>query len=426
MGRAIPAKAGSGSPAPLPFRSVFVAIGGIYVAQGMVSGLTFQAMPAILRSQGLPLDRIGLVSLALLPWAFKFLWAPWIERYRHGSTAGRSTTIIVIGECLVAAALFTLAAIGPADLAPVMLILGLCALASATVDIACDGFAVEQLSADRRGWGNTAQVGGSYLGFMVGGGAYLWVVAAIGFGAATLALGLSLLAVTALFPVLMRRPRPVTAFSHRPSLRYAFRRREVRLGLLLVVICGLGPRIAASLTAPFLIDRGLDLRTLGLLNGAAGTAAGLLGTLLGGSLVQALGSRGAVLVALMLELVALLSLVWASATPQMPVGLLVWPVIGLTAAMAVGFVAMYALLMGASSRRQAGVDFTLFQCADAVVATVGGMSGGLLASAFGYAPALAMSSIALVSGLVCARLFSSQITTPSDEAMPCPSSVPSS
>src|SRR5262245_57077938 len=98
----------------LPFVRIFVAIGGIYVAQSLVSGLTFQALPALLRAQGASLDRIGLVSLALLPWALKFLWAPWIERYRHGA-AGRSRRIIVIGECAVAVILVAAAMREPSE-----------------------------------------------------------------------------------------------------------------------------------------------------------------------------------------------------------------------------------------------------------------------------------------------------------------------
>ncbi len=112
--------------------------------------------------------------------------------------------------------------------------------------------------------------------------------------------------------------------------------------------------------------------------------AGLVGTLLGGALVHVLGAPRAVGVAVSLQMLALAAL-WAVSTTEAPslVALAV-PMAALTVAMAIGFVAMYALLMGASSLRQAGVDFTLFQCADAAVATLGGTSGGLLAAHLGY------------------------------------------
>ena len=50
--------------------------------RSLVSGIAFQGVPALLRDSGAPLDQVGLAYLAFLPWALKFLWAPWIERYR--------------------------------------------------------------------------------------------------------------------------------------------------------------------------------------------------------------------------------------------------------------------------------------------------------------------------------------------------------
>lgn len=55
---------------------VIGAIGGVYVAQSVIGGVTWTGLPGVLRAQELPLDQIGLVSLLVLPWALKFLWAP--------------------------------------------------------------------------------------------------------------------------------------------------------------------------------------------------------------------------------------------------------------------------------------------------------------------------------------------------------------
>lgn len=41
---------------------------------------------------------------------------------------------------------------------------------ASTIDIASDGFCVDQLTRTGYGWGNSVQVGGSYLGMMCGGG----------------------------------------------------------------------------------------------------------------------------------------------------------------------------------------------------------------------------------------------------------------
>ena len=319
----------------LPFARVFIAIAGIYITQSLVSGVTFQALPAVLRANGAPLDQIGMVSLALLPWALKFLWAPWIERYRHGGSHGRSRRIVVTGEMLVAATLLAAAYVGPGRIMLLLALLGLAALLCASVDIACDGFAVEQLSPDRRGWGNVAQVGGSYLGFMLGGGVYLWAVPWIGFQGATLGLAVVLLLLTVPFAVLAGEPALAQhVLQHRPSLRFALRRRAVRLGLLLVAACWLGPRVSAGLTSPFLIDRGIGLDLLGMLNGGVFIVAGLAGTAAGGLIVHVFGPRNAVAICVGLMCGALLALGATATLREAPLAVLVASQIALTASMA--------------------------------------------------------------------------------------------
>jgi MFS transporter (putative signal transducer) len=74
--------------------------------------------------------------------------------------------------------------------------------------------------------------------------------------------------------------------------------------------------------------------------------------------------------------------------------------------MALGFVALYAQFMRWSDPRQAGVDFTLFQCMDALVSMAGGILAGYAAQHLGYGALfggagvvalLAVPAIAMVS-----------------------------
>lgn len=392
----------------LPFFRVFSAIAGIYVAQSLVSGLALQSIPALLRSSGAALDQIGLLYIVLVPWSLKFLWAPWLEKIRLGGARNRSREIILAGQWAVALNIAAVALIGPGNFPLLLAALALATLAAATIDIACDGFAVEQLAARSRGWGNTAQVGGSYIGFMIGGGAYLWLVAQSDFRTATFVAAAALVVLS--LPFAFARPGGTpdlhSSSSHTPSLSFALKRGEVRFGILLVLLAGIGPRAASSLLGPYLIDKGLDLGTLGILNGSAAVGAGIAGTFLGGLLVQSLGAGRATLLAIALHasvLAALMGLLHVQhATLPMVVGVQV----ALTISMATGFVAAYALLMGASSLRQAGVDFTLFQCADAAVATMGGMAGGMVAHAIGYTHAFGLAAAcALLAALVAPYLI---------------------
>ncbi|MGV6871760.1 MFS transporter [Pseudochelatococcus sp. B33] len=383
----------------LPFPRVLVAIAGIYTAQSLVGGLTFQGIPVILRDRGVALDMIGLVSVVMLPWALKFLWAPMVERYRLPiGTRRRSRRVILVGEAIVAAVLLALAVLGPDRHAVLLLILGIVALSSATVDIACDAFAIEQLHPLQRGWGNTAQVGGGYFGMVFGSGLFVVIVAFAGWAPAAIVMAALVLCLAIPFMLLREPARPAsTGLPHRPNLRFAFSRPEVRCGLLLTMLFELGVRLAQGMGGPFLVDAGLDLALIGALTGVGGTVAGLAGTFAGGLLVRRLGARRAILAGAAAQAIALAGLtavVLAGSTSHV---LLAGLFILLSVAMATGFVTLYSLLMGLASPLQAGVDFTLFQCADAFIAGLCGFAAGAIAQRFGYGICFSLAALAAVT-----------------------------
>jgi MFS transporter (putative signal transducer) len=386
-----PVEAASGVGAAedrLPLHRVLFAITGIYLVQSLIGGFTFQGIPAALRSSGASLEVIGLFSLVIVPWALKFLLAPAIERYRLPFGAPRrSRHIVAITQGIAAACILAIAFVGPQS--AWLLLALLCALActAATADIACDGYAIQQLTPKNRGWGNTAQVGGGYLGMVFGGGLFLVILGTYGWLAAGLAMTCLLVLFTVPF-LATPEPRPDESDGvgkrHTPSLRFAFARREVRYGLLIAVIFELGVRLVQSMNTAFLIDRGFDLVDLGLLKGSGAVISGVAGTFLGGLAVRLWGARTCVIIAAALQAGALLTLFAATIIVASPLWLLGAITIAKSAVMAFGFVSLYSLLMGFSSLRQAGVDFTLFQCADALVAGLAGFGSGIIAQRLGY------------------------------------------
>jgi MFS transporter (putative signal transducer) len=64
----------------LSARQVLPAIAGIYVSQTVITALTTQALPSLLRGTGASLQLIGLTALLWVPWGLRFLWAPIVER----------------------------------------------------------------------------------------------------------------------------------------------------------------------------------------------------------------------------------------------------------------------------------------------------------------------------------------------------------
>ncbi len=390
--------------AALPAWRVFVVIAGIYTIQSTAGAITFQGVPVVLRAAGAPLDLIGLISLFMLPWAVKFLWAPAVERWRLPAGGGRrSRAIILLGQALIAVVFAGISLVAPADgVVPLLLGLALIALLAATVDIACDAFTIEQLAAGRRGWGNVMQVGGGYAGIMLG-GLFLVLVDALGWRPAML--------VVAALVLLLTLPMAATAepaghlpraAGHRPSLAHALRRPAIRYGLVAILLFQSGLRLTQGMTGPFLVDQGVSPATLGWLTGTIGTALSLGAVVAIGVPVRLWGA-GPVLRGLLALQAALFALFAAAAAlPAQPMLWLAALFLLKTAAIAATFVALYTLAMQWASLRQAGVDFTLLQCADAAVAAVAGLGGGVLAQHLGYATCFGLAALLAVVSLMAA------------------------
>ena len=100
----------------LPAWRVFVVIAGIYTIQSTAGAITFQGVPVVLRAAGAPLDHIGLISLFMLPWAVKFLWAPAVERWRLPAGGGRrSRALILVGQAMIAVVFAGISLVAPAE-----------------------------------------------------------------------------------------------------------------------------------------------------------------------------------------------------------------------------------------------------------------------------------------------------------------------
>ncbi len=368
---------------PLP---IVLSIGGLYVAQSVIGGVTWNGLPAVMREQGLPLDRIGLLSLIILPWALKFLWAPAIERFRlPASGADRSSLIVLVGGIVSIAGLFLVGLLGPAALMPTLAVLTVVAFAASTIDIACDGYAVEKLARKHHGWGNAAQVGGAYLGSAIGAGLFLVIVAWAGWQFATWMMALLLIALGLPFVMQAARTPPAPAREHRPSLAAALRRPEIRRGLLIAALFVLAQKASLGMLSPFLIDNGFSLATIGLLNGAGSLLIGFAAALFAGWLVRRWDARPVMVLALLLQAACLAFFAIAAAVPALPAALIAAvAMVSASAVLPLGFVALYAQFMHWSDPRQGGVDFTLFQSADALVSMIGGMVAGYAAEHLGF------------------------------------------
>ncbi|RPH53641.1 MFS transporter, partial [bacterium] len=172
------------TPAPLKF----TLISTLYVSQAIPLGFFIVAVPAILRSQGLSLEGVGLLSAIAFPWLIKFLWAPLVDRFGSERRGHFRSWILPLQTLSV----LTVVGISLLDLSsqflPLVLAGAAFMLLAATQDVATDGLSVRILRHDERGPGNGIQVGGYYLGQIVGGGLMLIAFHRFGWTAAVLAM----------------------------------------------------------------------------------------------------------------------------------------------------------------------------------------------------------------------------------------------
>jgi len=377
----------------LPPLRLVLAVGGLYVAQSVIGGITWTGLPAVMRDRGMSLDGVGLLSLIALPWALKFLWSQPVERFRLPRGGGnRSAAIVLIGGLLSIAGLAAIGFFGPEKLMPVIACLTLVAFAAATVDIACDGYAVESFPARDQGWANAAQVGGAYLGAAIGGGLFLVIVAGAGWGVGISAMIALLVGLGLPFLLGGSKKSAAVARKHLPSLASALARPEIRRGLGLAALFVVAQKTSLVMLGPFLVDKGLDLATIGMVNGAGSLFVGFAAALAGGAAVRRWGTASTLVAALIAQACALAFFAGYELVPGMPLMVLASvAVLSSSAIMAFGFVALYAQFMRLSDPRQGGIDFTLFQSMDALVSMAGGVIAGYAAQHLGYAPFFAGS-----------------------------------
>ncbi|HSK00901.1 MAG TPA: MFS transporter, partial [Kofleriaceae bacterium] len=115
-------------------RRKLLLLGSLYIAQGLPYGFFTQALPVLLRNEGMSLPLIGLAHLLMLPWALKFVWAPAIDRVQAPRFGHRRAVIVPLqlASCAVLAALALAAT--PGAMWPLAIAILLVNVCSATQD----------------------------------------------------------------------------------------------------------------------------------------------------------------------------------------------------------------------------------------------------------------------------------------------------
>ncbi len=358
----------------------------LYLAHALPLYFYNVALPAILRHQGVDLRWIGMLSLLYIPWAFKFFWAPLIDRFYFKKLGKRKTWLLLTQIALVLGVVALALTQFDYGLA-VFVIVGLwISTVAATQDIAIDGYTVETFTESEYRLGSMAQSMGVALGSMVGGAATLWLYQLYGWQTALMSLAaMTALTMLAVFFIQEKETTEKIA-KPTPSLIRAFKRPEMLWALALIVCYRVVEAPAMAMLNPMLIDQKWSLSEIGILMSVVGAGVGLLAAVSAAFLLKKLAATQLLIWAgwaRTLVYALLGSAVLLSWLDQWHLLLGVFVVV-ILAIRYIAMTALYAHFMQTCSKDQAGTDFTILVCFELLVYFIGGALSGFLAKSLGY------------------------------------------
>lgn len=357
----------------------------LYMTQGIPLGLAMEALPTMLRQDGAPLHALALLPAVGLPWIVKVIWAPLVDNH-WSPRLGRRRSWILPMQSVVLACLLAVAALGlQGGTAPIAIALFFMAsLASATQDTATDGLAAESLSGAMLARANGIQIGGTMVGFFLGGSGCLILTGLLGRRLALLAV--ACIVAGGLLAIALWREEARAPTQRIPA---SLRRFLTRKGAGLVLAIALVTAMAAS--APFalfkllLIDRSWSVAQIGTLGMAGGVATILIGCGGGTWLITRMGVRPVLLMGLGAQMLSagLWGLVAIGAIPLLLAAALGAVMLGSAGSGAASVCAMSLAMHFARQDRQAATDMTAVQSsrdlgemgASALATAVAGLAG---------------------------------------------------
>lgn len=388
------------------------------VFTGFTSGLPLYVLinllPAWLRSSGIDLKSIGLFALIQLPFTWKFLWAPLLDRYVPPFLGRRRGWMLLTQLGL----LLSMAAFGWFDPHRNLVSIAVLALAvsffSASQDIVLDAFRREILSNRELGLGNTVHINAYRLASLVPGSLALILADHLPWG--------TVFWITALFmlpgalmsclvsepPLRQAMPKTLAEAVKEPFYEFIGRNgaRSALTILLFIFLYKLGDSMATSLATPFYMDMGFTKSQIGLVAKHAGLWPSVIGGLLGGVWMLKLGINRALWVFGVVQWLSILGFAWlAYAGPFHVIGaqelLRLAVVIGFEAlGVGLGTAAFVAFIARTTNPAYTATQFALFTSLSAVPRTMANAATGFLVDAAGWMPFFLLCCLLAIPGML--------------------------
>jgi PAT family beta-lactamase induction signal transducer AmpG len=381
-------------------RRVLFWIAVLYFAEGLPFGIAYDVWPVFFRVHGVSLREIGLMSLLSLPWTWKLLWAPLVDRY--GSRQQWITA------CLFFLGATTIALISQDPSQPSFMMWSLLLLfttASATQDIAIDAYAVDVSTPTTVGSINGTRVSAARVAMLVGGGGFIILADFVGWNLLWVALAMMFFALAGAAWLSPRVPLEASERQHTlaPVLRWIFRWEMVPV-LAFVLLYKVGDSTLGRMVKPFWVDRGYSLTEIGTISVTLGVVLTIIGALAGGWFVNRYGIFRALLWLGLAQLVSNLGYV-AVAAIDLPRESIYAASMIESFTQGLGTAAFLSFLMDLCDKEHAATQYAFLSAMFALTRDVAGAFSGIGVEALGYAAyfalttALALPALALLPAI---------------------------
>ncbi len=383
----------------------------ICVFTGFASGLPLyfllNLVPAWLRTEGVDLKAIGLFALIQLPYTWKFVWSPVLDRFRL-PWLGRRRGWMAATQLALVATLAGFALFNPAlDLPQIAALAACVAFCSASQDIVLDAYRRELLTDAELGLGNSIHINAYRLASLIPGSLsliladYLPWSTVFGITALFMLPGLLMTLVVSEPKLYGSAPRTLREAVVEPFHEFIHRAgwREALCILAFIFLYKLGDSMATALATPFYLDTGFSKSDIGLIAKHAGLWPAVAGGLLGGIWMLKLGINRALWVFGVVQLVTILGFVWLDQTG--PDKLVLAAVIGAEAlGVGLGSAAFIAFIARSTDPRYTATQFALFTSLAAVPRTVINAGTGYLVEALGWTPFFLLCTLLAIPGML--------------------------
>lgn len=361
-------------------------IGLIYFFSGLPFGFFYTLIPVFLRTEGVSLTDIGLLSLAGLPWSLRLLFAPFLDRYLYKSfwmglsLIGMSASILSFVFFYQTFLEFNLT---------VFFSLFSLTLFSSIFDTSADGFVIEWVEKENLGKANGIRIGAYRTALIIFGGGLVAVSHYLGFNLIfyLLSLWTFLSGCYLLINPSIRYRVSQKSLSLKDQfldpLYELLKRSNVFYIFLFVLTYKLGDSLLGAMVYPFWVDRGFDRLKIGLFAGTLGSILTIGGSLIGGYLSSRWSIRKSLFVLGLLQAVSNLGYTLASLPFAPKESIYVASVIeSFTGGL--GTAAFLTFLTNLCKKEFSATQYSVFSTLFSLSLTLSRSVSGLLATNLGY------------------------------------------